>query len=500
MAGPTVVTTEGTVEGTAHDGVACFLGIPYAAPPIGALRFAPPAAPPRHDSVLSATRFAPHAPQPDSTLEQALGEGATLVTSESECLALNVWTPGCDDRRRPVLFFVHGGSFLFGSSSSPVYGGASLAARHDVVVVSCNYRLGVLGFAHLGALGGEGHRGSGNAGVLDVAAALAWVAANVESFGGDPDNVTAFGESAGAMTIGTLLGMEPAQRRFHKAILQSGAASNVARPEEAATYVEELCELLGAAGLEGLRALPVERLLEAQQQLTERHRHEGLAFRPVLDGDTLPRHPLRAVADGAVRDVPLLLGTNLDEWRLFSATDAAAWTLEDHELPARLERLTRTHPGVVVATYRKRLGSDAPAKAVLDAVGTDVTFRMPAIRLAEAQVRAGGSAHLYLFTWPSPAFGGALGSFHGLELPFVFGTLHTASGSLLTGGAAPEGLSDAIQAAWVAFARTGDPSCDQVGGWPRYDATRRPTMTLDATCSLEDDPLGDERRLWALTD
>lgn len=498
MAGPQVVTTAGKLEGTAHEGYLRFLGIPYAAPPVGALRFAPPAPPPPFATTFLAANFAPHAPQPDSTLEQALGEGATLVTSEADCLGLNVWTPACDDARRPVMFFVHGGSFLFGSSSSPIYGGAALAATHDVVVVSCNYRLGLLGFTHLDAFAGLPGRGSGNAGVLDVAAALSWVADNVERFGGDPDNVTAFGESAGAMAIGTLLGMEPGVRRFHKAILQSGASANVARAEEAAGHFEELRELLGEPeNLEALRGLPVERLLEAQQLLTERHRRDRLVFRPVVDGDVLERPPLAAVADGAVRDVPLLIGTNLDEWRLFSASDPSAWSAEEHDLPARLERLTATDPGVVIATYRKRLGSGAPAKEVLDAVATDVTFRNPAIRLADAQVRAGGSAHVYLFSWASPAFGGALGSFHGLELPFVFGTLGTASGSLLTGGAAPAGLSEAIQQSWVAFARTGDPSSATVGEWPRYDERRRPTMVLDATCRVEDDPLRDERRLWA---
>lgn len=497
MSGPEVVTSQGIVEGTAHEGCLRFLGIPYAAAPTGARRFRPPAPPPAHDGTFAATSHAPHAPQPDSTLEQALGEGARLVTSEADCLALNVWTPACDAARRPVLFFVHGGSFLFGSSSSPLYDGSTLAARHDVVVASCNYRLGALGFTHLDGFGDGRFAGSGNVGVADVAAALRWMAEHAERFGGDPRNITAFGESAGAMVLGTLLGMDGAAGLFHKLILQSGASSNVASAEEAARSAAELLDLLGSPSPEALEGVAVERLLEAQQALTERHRKDRLVFRPVLDGVALPRHPLAAVAGGAVRDVPLLVGTNLDEWRLFSAADADAWALEEHDLPARIERLTATDPGVVAATYRKRLGAGAPAKAVLDAVATDVTFRMPALRLAEAQLRAGGSAHVYLFTWPSPAFGGALGAFHGLELPFVFGTLSTLSGSLLTGGSGPAQLSEAVQSAWVQFARTGEPGGASLGPWPVYDAKRRPTMVLDAECRLEDDPLEDERLLWS---
>jgi para-nitrobenzyl esterase len=210
----------------------------------------------------------------------------------------------------------------------------------------------------------------------------------------------------------------------------------------------------------------------------------------------VPRPPLDAVADGAARDIPLLIGTNLDEWRLFSATDPDVWSVDEHELETRVGALLGGDPRKAIDTYRRRLG-EAPAKLVLDCVGTDVTFRAPAVRLAEAQHRAGGSAHMYLFTWPSTTFGGALGSFHGLELPFVFDTLETPSANVICGDAPPRALAEAMQAAWTAFAHTGDPSGVPLGQWPRYRPAERTTMVLEAIPHLEDDPLGDERLLWA---
>ncbi len=493
---PRALTALGVVEGTAHDGYERFAGIPYAAAPVGPLRFAAPAPPAPFTEPFHADRFAPHAPQLDSLLEQFLSEGAPLVMDEARCLALNVWTPATDGAARPVLVFVHGGTFLWGSSSSPMYSGASLAKDRDVVVVSCNYRLGALGFSSVAALGGPAYESSGNSGLQDVIAALRWVQTNVAAFGGSPENVTVFGESAGAMCIGTLLGCPSAKGLFHKAILQSGAASNVASAARSSQLFDELAARLGGPpSIDELQSIPLEQLLAAQQSMALAYRDKGLAFAPVVDGHLVPAPPLDAVVAGAAIDVPLLIGTNLDEWRLFSATDPDLWSVDEPALEARVASQLGGDPRKAIDTYRRRLG-DAPPKLVLDCVGTDVTFRAPAVRLAEAQVHAGGNAHMYLFTWPSTAFGGALGSFHGLELPFVFNTLATPSASVICGDAAPPALSEAIQAAWVAFARTGDPSGGTLGSWPHYRLAERTTMVLDATPHLEDDPLADERLLW----
>lgn len=491
----TVATTEGQVTGTGHGGCLRFAGIPYAAPPVGPLRFRAPQPPIPHAGVLAATTPPQHAPQLPSALEGFLGEGVPMVPSEAGCLALTVWTPSLDGRR-PVLFFVHGGGYAIGTSASSMYDATGLATEHDVVVVSCNYRLGVLGFTHVGAAGGAAFAGSGSAGVLDVVAALRWVRDNVAGFGGDPGNVTVFGESAGAMTIGTMLGLPSASGLFHKAILESGAAGAWATAEDADAEFDELAALLGTRDVAAMQAVPVERLLEVQQVLTERSSAlDRLRFRPVVDGAVLPSDPLSAVASGAAATVPLLIGTNRDEWRLFSALDPAFASMDDATALAAIDARVPGDAGVAVATYRKRLG-EVPMRTVLECVLTDAAFRAPAIQLAEAQQRAGGDAWCYLLTWASPAFDGVLGSCHAIELPLVFNTIDAPSSQLFLGGAEPRELSRRIQATWAAFARHGDPGRGAFGEWPRYDPGRRATMLLDDRPELADDPLGEERALW----
>lgn len=496
MRAPRATTSHGTVEGTAHDGYERFAGIPFAAPPVGPNRFRPPAPPSPFDEVFLATAFAPHAPQTGSVTEQFLSEGVPVTVSEHACLALNVWTPHCDDERRPVLFFVHGGSFLTGSSSSSLYSGASFAQLHDVVVVSCNYRLGALGFANVAALGGEEFKGSGSVGIQDVAAALRWVRDNVAAFGGDPTNVTVFGESAGAMSAATLPALRGATDLFHKLILESGAASTIVSADASAAHFDEFWGLLGRpTSIEALQSVPVEVILRAQETIVSTHQREGLVFRPVVDGEVLDVAPLDAVKLGRAREIPLLVGTNLDEWRLFSAAEPELQVLDDRSLAAAIAGWYDRDPGPAIATYRKRLG-EAPAKFIYDCFGTDSAFRIPAIALAEAQYGAGGRASMYLFSWRSPAFGGSLGSFHGLELPFVFNTLETQSATLMSGDAAPRELAQTMHATWAAFARDGDPGTGPLGDWPVYEPGARTTMVLDESPHLEDDPLGEERLLW----
>jgi para-nitrobenzyl esterase len=496
VTGPVVVTASGRVEGTSHDGVERFLGIPYAAPPVGELRFRAPRAPLEHDGVLRADSMPPHAPQPPSPLEGFLGEGVAPTVSEADCLGLNVWTPGADGSARPVMVFVHGGAFVWGSSASPMYDGTRLAADNDVVVVSFNYRLGVVGFTSCAAVGGPDFAGSGLAGVLDAVAALQWVARNIAAFGGDPGNVTVFGESAGAMSVGTLLALPGAKGLFHKAILQSGAASSVMTAAQGEAVFEELCEVLGTPlDVAALQALPLERLVDAQVVLTERHARRGLLFGPCVDGDVLPRAPLDAVGGGSAADVPLLVGTNLDEWRLFSTFDPEFAQRDDAEVEAAIADAFGGDVGVATATYKKRVG-DVPLSRVLECVMTDATFRIPAIRLAEAQHRAGGDAWMYLLTRPTSAFGGVLGCCHGLELPLVFNTLDAASSRLFYGDDPPRDLARKVDATWAAFARHGDPGHGTLGAWPCYDTARRATMLLDDAPGVQDDPLSEERTLW----
>ena len=497
MGGPRVETVQGTVEGTSLPGYERFLGIPYAQAPVGPLRFRAPEPPLAHRGTFTADTYGPHAPQPFSTMEHFLSEGAPIVSSEAECLRLNVWTPHCDGAQRPVMVWIHGGAFVAGSGTTPWYDGERFAVDHDLVVVSLNYRLGVLGFTYLGDVIGTEMRGSGSLGVQDAVAALRWVRENIAHFGGDPNNVTIFGESAGAMSVGTLLAMPEARGLFHKAILQSGAANSVKSTDTATRHTKELMSLLGLdhVDLDVLQELPVASLIDAHQALSAAHAREGLISAPVVDGSVLDRPPLEAVAQGAASDVPLLIGTNRDEWRLFALFDPVFMATDEKRLASTLQALLAERATAAIETYRQRLG-DVPPALILASAMSDSIFRVPAIRLAEAQQRAGGSAWMYLFTWAVPEAKNALGSCHALELPFVFNTLDKPAAELFVGHDASSELARDLNATWAAFARYGDPGRGALGEWPSYDPIDRKTMIIDVESRVQSDPLGDERALW----
>ncbi|HEV2370441.1 MAG TPA: carboxylesterase/lipase family protein [Acidimicrobiales bacterium] len=501
MSAPIVETSLGKLQGKAGHGVSVFLGVPYAAPPTGERRFAPPEPSPPWTGVRDATAVGPVAPQLPSPLETLLGSRA-IVWDEAACLSLNVWTPGTDTAERPVMVWVHGGAFLNGSSGIPWYDGSRLARENDVVIVTVNYRLGALGFLHLEDVAGPGLTGSGLAGILDQVAALRWVEENISAFGGDPGNVTVFGESAGGMSVATLLALESARGLFHRAVLQSGAGHNAHTREDADRITHEFLQALeltsaGAGTAARLRDLPVSALLEAQGRIGQAYVQRGLAFQPVIDGTTLRDLPVRRVAAGSAHDVAVLVGTNRDEWNLFAAMDPRSPGLDDAGLldiavgvfgdGARAE--------AAIAQYRSSRPDDSPGR-LLSAMTTDNTFRIPAIRLAEAQREAGGAAWMYLFTWPSPVFDGRLGACHAVEIPFVFNNLDRPGADIFVGPDAPTALAKAMSATWAAFARSGDPSGGALGPWPQYEPRRRTTMVFDVTPHLEEDPMAAERLQW----
>ena len=487
-------TTHGEVSGTQRDGVWAFRGIPFAAPPVGPLRFRAPVPPEPWTGVRDGSRFGPMAPQDVGSLESMLG-AASFAQSE-DFLYLNVATPAADDGARPVMVWIHGGGFQTGAGSIPWYHGTRLAAAHDVVVVSINYRLGALGFTDLSSLG-EGYAGSGNAGILDQVAALEWVRDNIAAFGGDPGNVTIFGESAGGMSVGTLLGTPAAAGLFHRAIAQSGACQAVSTAEHAAEMAERVAAPMG--GIDALLDAPVDQLLASQREVAKGFRalDTGLPFQPMVDGVVLPEQPLDAVASGSAADIDVVAGTNAHEVTLFTVAFPPEWMTEDR-LRKGVGRMAGDRAEEVLDGYR-RLLPDASVADLFVAISTDVVFRIPceALLAAHAGSARTGSSRSYLFTYESPAFEGRLRSTHALEIPFVFGVVDRPGNELFLGPVDGDvaALSEVCRTSWATFAATGEPVAGDLV-WPLWDTDRRTTLELGRTCRVVDDPAGATRVLW----
>jgi para-nitrobenzyl esterase len=497
--GPIVETGLGKIEGFERDGVRVFRGIPYAKPPVGALRFRAPEPAPPWAGVRDAKEYGNAAIQPPLML--AALPGFDIGTQSEDCLHLNVYAPAgaSDANRKPVLFWIHGGAFVIGAGSQSIYDGVPLAKRGDVVVVTINYRLGVFGFLDLG----QPDVATPNAGLLDQIAALEWVRDHIAAFGGDPANVTIFGESAGGMSVGTLLGCPRAQGLFAKAIPQSGSTQSVHDHESAATVTAAILSALDMRepNVGDLRDVPAEKLKAVQQsvsmQLTVMAGQQLLPFQPVVDGRVLPRHPLDEIGAGIARDVKVLIGTTRDEWKLFGFMDPEIRQLDAVKIAERLaQRVPHADGAAIVAGYRASR-PDADWASIWLAIETDRIFRIPGIRTAEAQRAHQPDVFSYLFTWESPGFGGLLGACHAIEIPFVFGCLDLPGGENFCGkGPDADRLAARTMDAWLAFAKHGDPSHAEVGSWPRYDTERRLTMELGAQVGILEDPAGAERALW----
>ena len=468
---------------------------------MGDLRWRPPHPPEAWDGIRDASTFGPIAPQPAAVPGISSPSDPEASEPQSEdCLSLNVWTPALPDDRgiasgagRPVMVWIHGGGFTSGSGSVFLYRGGNLARRGDAVVVTINYRLGALGFLGHRALGRLDGM-VGNWGLLDQIAALRWVRDNVAAFGGDPGNVTIFGESAGGFSVSALLGAPAARGLFRRAIVQSGGV-HVHTIDEAERAAERLVQLLGvpACDRESLRHVPATELVAATQELGRRRPDPGmipLPFLPVVDDVVLPVHPLAAVASGSARGVDLLIGTNRDELTLFGIGDPSLLELDEDGLHRWVDNAfpgPRTDEVIEVyrAAHRDRGESVAPTD-IWVAVGTDLVFRWPSMQLASAHTASGSRSFLYLFDWESPAFGGLLRSCHGLELPFVFGAVHVPVVQIFSGsGREVEELSDRMQTSWLAFARHGDPAHAGVGEWSQWDPHRRATMIFGPSTGME---------------
>jgi len=498
-----VDTTAGKVQGLEKAGVLQYRGIPYAR----AERFGAPAPVEPWVGVREATTFGLIAPQNPSPTEAMLG-GQDRPSGE-DCLALNVYAPASTDRPLPVMVWIHGGAFVAGSGNIPWYDGSSLVRKGDVVVVTVNYRLGALGFLHLGHLD-PAFAASGTNGIRDQIAALTWVRDNIAGFGGDPGRVTVFGESAGGMSIGTLLGTPSAQGLIHGAIAQSGAAHHVHEPAVAEWVTDGFLDALGLspASADALLSVPVAEVLRAQAAVetrvqTDAGRTDGpaigaLTFQPVVDGAVLPHPPMEAISAGSAAGVHLVAGTTADEWNLFHLRERMTGSLTEDRARRRLARLVGDdRVDDVVDVYRTvRPGLDPDG--LICAVMTDHVFRQPAIRLAEAQLPHGPRVSMYRFDLASTAMDGVLGACHAIEVPFAFDNVHRRGVDLLIGGIDDDvrSLADRMARAWAGAAQDGSPVHDDLE-WPAYDLDRRLTCVLDRQPRVEADPDGPIRALWA---
>jgi para-nitrobenzyl esterase len=471
-------------------GVAVFRGVRYAEPPVGALRFAAPRPPPGWDGVRPAVSYGPPPPQTDVLGRDSSAGGA----AGDDWLTVNVWSPEPDPAAKlPVLVWICGGAYTIGMSSWPEYDGGHLARDGGVVVVTFNYRLGVEGFAEI--VGAPPNRG-----LLDQVAVLEWVRDNIAAFGGNPDQVTVFGESAGGGSVAALLAMPRASGLFRRAVAQSmpgtffsqrlaadiaaACAEEVGLPPTVADLAGVEPALLAVAG-DLVAARMSERVGRWGQAA-----HRSILFAPVVDGDVLPTTPWLALAGGASRGVGLLAGHTRDEQRLFTALTGLLGQVTPEQAASALQLFAPGHDGA--SRYRDAYPRASPDQ-LYELVHSDWLFRMPTLHLAEAQVAGGGHVHLYELAWPAPGMDGALGACHGLDVPLVFGNLTSGQPAMLIGESpTPEAqaLSARMRTAWTTFATYGDP------GWPAYDPDRRLTHVFDNPSAVTTYPEERSRLIW----
>ena len=490
-----VTISSGKICGFMQDSIYVFKGIPYAAPPVGKNRFSPPQPVERFDHLFNALESSPIVPQPPSAPEL---RATVHEQSEAGCLTLNIWTPGLDDKKRPVLFWIHGGSLLTGSNAD--FDGRPMAARGDIVVIAINYRLGGFGFLYVPSK-------TANVGLLDQVAALNWVNENVNKFGGDPSNITIFGESAGGLCVSTLMTMPRAKGLFKRAIIQSNVCNpDASQPEKGETVGKKLFSILGIkyGDMEAMREVPTDKLISAYQQAIITRVFVD-TYPPFIDGDVLPIHPYDAIKRGLGKDIELIAGTNENESGLFSLWDPNVDRLDEQHLKNRI-RYFRSSAGETETVAEKFFTiytaamKEAPFNTfryAWEQFNTDQMFRIPVQRYLEAQSKWQSRVYSYQFSWKTTELDGKLGAAHALEIPFVFNTLGIKPfGIFPKKTAATNRLSFAMMDAWVHFGVKGNPNHKNIPEWPRYDTETRPTIIFDKEIQVGKNLYPERDKAW----
>ncbi len=495
-------TAFGRVRGTEVRGIKVFKGIPYGASTEGSRRFMPPADPAKwtavRDTLAYGTVFPQREPAPRREAdEQGAGQGAR---ESEDSLVLNVWTPGIDDGgKRPVLLWCHGGGFNTGSGAAPVNDGTNLGLRGNVVTVTVNHRLNVLGYTYLGEIAGKDFEQSGSLGVLDIVHALKWVRENIEQFGGDPGNVTIIGQSGGARKVSTLLTMPAAKGLFHRAVVMSGSALELVDREQGARVTRELLAQLGLTkpSIAELQALPIDRLMTAYFATIAKLSagNLGRGFEPTVEGAAVTQHPFHPAASTVSADVPVIFSHTSGE-ATFRA-DEALYTLDEAGMRSRLATRTGAKTDEIVALYRKIYPGSTPSDLYFR-IASDHQYGGAAMKAAERRAALGrGAAYLYYWTWESPLEGGKYRAQHTIDIPFFFDTVQASR--LTQGVPDAQALADQVSEMFLAFVRTGDPNTpkSKLPAWPKFEPKNRPTMVFDATPSLENDPIREQRlAMW----
>lgn len=492
---PIVQTTEGKLAGQVSKGVHSFLGIHYGADTGGANRFLPPQAPPRWKGIRKADAMGNRCPQPTIKMPPEMAsvlQFSDLPMSE-DCLVLNVWSPAVNDgKKRPVMVWLHGGGFFLGSGGDAYYEGSNLSRKQDVVVVTLNHRLNAFGYLLLGPEAGPKFAQSNLVGMLDIVQALRWVKANISQFGGDPGNVTIFGQSGGGSKVSTLTAMPSAHGLFQKAIIESGAATRLATAGDAIATRDKLLETLSIkpADVLKLQTIPMNELITAGAKAGL------LAFSPAVDGKVLPTHPFDPVASPLSAAVPLMVGTTKDEATNVVLSDPTWPTMDETSLEKRVAMMVGPdRTAEAIALYRAKAPQDKPMH-LFTSIMTDQIFTHSSIVLAERRVAQGKApVYMYKVNWETPVLDGKLRSPHAVELPFVFDNVDVSAG-LVGSGPAQQQMADLMSSAFAAFARTGNPDVTGHPHWPPYALSERSTFIFDLPPRVESDPNHDFRVFW----